>query len=90
MVVRPIILCGPSGAGKSTILKKLFADFPQSFGFSVSHTSRNPRPGETNGVEYHFVTREAFQSLVSQGKFIENAEFSGNLYGLQLLTRYLF
>lgn len=44
-------------------------------------TTRSPRPGETNGKEYHFVTREQFVSLVDQGGFIENAQFSGNLYG---------
>ena len=58
MTLRPIVLSGPSGVGKSTILKRLMADFPNSFGFSVSHTSRNPREGEKNGVDYHFSDKE--------------------------------
>ncbi|KAF8331071.1 P-loop containing nucleoside triphosphate hydrolase protein [Cantharellus anzutake] len=78
---RPLVVFGPSGTGKSTLLKKLFADHPDKFGFSVSHTTRSPRAGETNGKEYHFTTREQFLSLVDQGAFIEHAQFSGNLYG---------
>ncbi|KAL1975665.1 hypothetical protein VTN31DRAFT_4057 [Thermomyces dupontii] len=78
---RPIVISGPSGTGKSTLLKRLFADFPDRFGFSVSHTTRAPRAGEQDGREYYFVTREAFLSLVAENGFIEHAEFSGNLYG---------
>ncbi|KAF9169879.1 guanylate kinase [Mortierella sp. AD011] len=78
---RPIVLSGPSGAGKSTFLKRLFAEYPDKFGFSVSHTTRSPRAGETDGVEYNFVTRETFLAGVARGEFIEHAEFSGNLYG---------
>lgn len=51
------------------------------FGFSISHTTRKPRAGERDGVNYHYVTREQFLELVQNGKFIEHAEFSGNLYG---------
>ncbi|BGP16042.1 hypothetical protein JCM10213_006822 [Rhodosporidiobolus nylandii] len=80
-LIRPIVICGPSGTGKSTLLKKLFVDFPDKFGFSISHTTRAPRPGEENGIAYHFVTREAFQDLVAKDGFIEHAEFSGNCYG---------
>ncbi len=47
---RPLVLCGPSGSGKSTLLKRLTAEFPDAFGFSVSHTTRKPRPGEQEGV----------------------------------------
>uniref|UniRef100_A0A8B9SIA2 Guanylate kinase 1 n=1 Tax=Anas platyrhynchos TaxID=8839 RepID=A0A8B9SIA2_ANAPL len=64
---RPVVLSGPSGAGKSTLIKKLFKDYENIFGFSVSHTTRQPRPGEVNGKDYHF--------------FLEHAEFSGNMYG---------
>jgi len=78
---RPLVVFGPSGSGKSTLLKKLFANHPDKFGFSVSHTTRSPRAGETNGKEYHFTTREKFLSLVNDGGFIEYAQFSGNLYG---------
>ncbi|XP_037355308.1 guanylate kinase isoform X4 [Talpa occidentalis] len=78
---RPIVLSGPSGAGKSTLLKMLLREHSGLFGFSVSHTTRTPRPGEENGREYHFVTREAMQRDIAAGDFIEHAEFSGNLYG---------
>ncbi|XP_062840149.1 guanylate kinase isoform X1 [Anolis carolinensis] len=78
---RPVVLSGPSGAGKSTLLKKLLKDYENVFGFSVSHTTRNPRPGEVNGKDYHFVTREEMQKEIDAGGFIENAEFSGNMYG---------
>ncbi|KDN40094.1 guanylate kinase [Tilletiaria anomala UBC 951] len=78
---RPIVIFGPSGVGKSTLLKKLFAEFPNHFGFSVSHTTRAPRPGEEDGVAYHFVTPSAFASLVEAGAFLEHASFGGNSYG---------
>ncbi|KAH8154158.1 uncharacterized protein LAJ45_01926 [Morchella importuna] len=77
----PIVISGPSGTGKSTLLKRLFAAHPGTFGFSVSHTTRLPRAGEADGVEYHFTTREAFEALVAEGAFIEHAQFSGNCYG---------
>jgi guanylate kinase len=54
---------------------------PDTFGFSVSHTTRQPRAGEQDGREYNFVTREAFEKLKAEGGFIETAEFGGNLYG---------
>ncbi|XP_021522622.2 guanylate kinase isoform X5 [Aotus nancymaae] len=78
---RPVVLSGPSGAGKSTLLKRLFQDHGGIFGFSVSHTTRYPRPGEENGKDYYFVTREVMQRDIAAGNFIEHAEFSGNLYG---------
>jgi len=78
---RPLVLFGPSGTGKSTLLKRLFANHPDKFGFSISHTTRSPRQGEANGKDYHFVTREDFVSLVNQDAFIEHAQFSGNMYG---------
>ncbi|XP_029906354.1 guanylate kinase 1b isoform X4 [Myripristis murdjan] len=78
---RPVVLSGPSGAGKSTLMKRLLQDHEGVFGFSVSHTTRNPRPGEEDGKDYHFTTREAMQEGIDQGEFIENAEFSGNMYG---------
>ncbi|XP_062519185.1 guanylate kinase-like isoform X2 [Corticium candelabrum] len=80
-VPRPLVVAGPSGSGKSTLLKQLFDEFPQSFGFSVSHTTRKPRPGEVNGKEYHFVTRDVMEKEIAEGNFIESAEFSSNLYG---------
>ncbi|XP_037538249.1 guanylate kinase isoform X3 [Nematolebias whitei] len=78
---RPVVFSGPSGAGKSTLLKKLMKEYENVFGFSVSHTTRKPRPGEENGKDYHYVTREAMQSGINNGEFIEHAEFSGNMYG---------
>jgi guanylate kinase len=78
---RPLVICGPSGSGKSTLLQWLFKEFPETFGFSVSHTTRKPRPGEENGVHYHFVVIEDMKKAIANGEFIENAEFSGNLYG---------
>ncbi|XP_051233555.1 guanylate kinase 1b isoform X2 [Dicentrarchus labrax] len=78
---RPVVLSGPSGAGKSTLMKRLMKDHEDVFGFSVSHTTRNPRPGEEDGKDYHFTTKEAMQEGIDNGDFIENAEFSGNMYG---------
>ncbi|CAO1629294.1 unnamed protein product [Parajaminaea phylloscopi] len=78
---RPVVMCGPSGVGKSTLIKKLFAEFPGEYGFSVSHTTRAPRSGETPGESYHYVSRPEFEDLVSQGAFLEHAQFGGNLYG---------
>ncbi|XP_055375737.1 guanylate kinase [Condylostylus longicornis] len=81
---RPLVICGPSGSGKSTLLKKLFEEFPDTFGFSISHTTRNPRPGEQHGIHYHFVTRQEMHDSISNGEFIETACFSGNLYGTSI------
>ncbi|XP_029004727.1 guanylate kinase 1b isoform X1 [Betta splendens] len=120
---RPVVLSGPSGVGKSTLMKRLMKDYEGVFGFSVSHTTRNPRPGEEDGKglnrlpmllgatllpvadilssedlvlsasvscrnesettdqDYHFTTKEAMQEGIDNNEFIENAEFSGNMYG---------
>lgn len=78
---RPLILCGPSGSGKSTLIKRLFNEFPDRFGFSVSHTTRCPRPGEVCGVHYHFTEKEEMQKAIDNGEFLETAIFSGNMYG---------
>ncbi|XP_054452261.1 guanylate kinase-like isoform X2 [Anoplopoma fimbria] len=78
---RPVVFSGPSGAGKSTMLKKLMKEYDSVFGFSVSHTTRNPRPGEVNGKDYHYVSREVMLADIAKGDFIESAEFSGNMYG---------
>ncbi|KAF2656761.1 guanylate kinase-like protein [Lophiostoma macrostomum CBS 122681] len=82
----PIVISGPSGAGKSTILKRLFEEFPDKFGFSISHTTRSPRAGEENGREYHFVSKEDFLDLVDKKGFIEHAQFGGNHYGTSIKT----
>lgn len=79
--LKALIICGPSGSGKSTLLRRLFDDFPDKFGFSVSHTTRNPRPGEVNGLHYHFTTREEMEAAVQSGEFLESAVFANNMYG---------
>ncbi|KAJ1665369.1 guanylate kinase [Coemansia sp. RSA 1813] len=78
---KPIVVFGPSGTGKSTLLKRLFAEYPNEFGFSVSNTTRNPRAGEINGKDYHFLTNDEFLAAIERNEFIEHAEFSGNRYG---------
>lgn len=78
---RPIVISGPSGTGKSTLLKKLFSEFPDKFGFSVSSTTRKPREGEVDGKDYNFVSVDEFKSMIEANKFIEWAQFSGNYYG---------
>lgn len=81
MTPRPLVLCGPSGSGKSTLLKMLLAEYGPNFGFSVSHTTRSPRPGEEHGKHYFFVSRDDMNQAINNGDFIEHAEFSGNMYG---------
>ncbi|SAM07419.1 hypothetical protein [Absidia glauca] len=83
-VAKVFVISGPSGSGKSTLLKRLFNDFPGTFGFSVSHTTRKPRPMEKNGVDYHFVTRDLMAIEIERGNFIESATFSGNTYGTSI------
>jgi guanylate kinase len=78
---KPLVVAGPSGSGKSTLLKAAFKEFPEAFGFSVSHTTRQPRKGEVNGREYHFTSRDIMLKGIEGGEFIEHAEFSGNMYG---------
>jgi len=81
MPARPLVLCGPSGVGKSTIVAKITKEFPNAFGFSVSHTTRQPREGEVDGVSYHYVDTESMQKSIDNDEFIETAVFSGNMYG---------
>ena len=73
------VISGPGGVGKSTITREV-ARFDQ-FYLSVSVTTRQPREGERDGVHYHFVTREEFESKIANNEFMEWAEFAGNLYG---------
>lgn len=75
-----IIFSGPSGVGKSTVCKRVFELYP-ALRFSVSCTTRSPRPGEVDGVHYHFLTREAFAAHLSAGDFLEHADVHGNWYG---------
>ncbi|CAM6000279.1 unnamed protein product, partial [Sphagnum balticum] len=78
---RPVVICGPSGVGKGTLIGKLMKDFPDSFGFSVSHTTRRPREKEQDGVHYHFTQRHTMEKEITERKFLESADVHGNLYG---------
>ena len=74
------IVAAPSGAGKSSLVAALLAE-DRLVRLSVSHTTRTPRPGEVNGVDYHFVDRDTFLHMAANGEFLESAEVYGNLYG---------
>jgi guanylate kinase len=74
------VITGPSGVGKSTIIRRLRKRLP-GVGYSVSHTSRNPRKNEADGVNYYFVDRETFEKMIAQKAFVEWAEVYQDLYG---------
>jgi guanylate kinase len=74
------VISAPSGAGKTSLVHALLNISPQ-IDLSVSYTTRNPRPGEQNGKDYHFVSREVFSAMAERGEFLESAEVYGNLYG---------
>jgi len=78
-----IVVSGPSGAGKSTILSRALRELDR-LRFSVSHTTRGPREGETAGVDYHFVGRDEFDRMRQASRFLEWAEVHGQLYGTSL------
>ncbi len=75
-----IVVSGPSGSGKGTVVKELLATDPR-VGLSVSATTRAPRPGEAEGVHYHFMSKERFRSLLDNGEIVEHTEYSNNYYG---------
>ncbi|MGL4894468.1 MAG: GTPase, partial [Shewanella sp.] len=75
------IVSAPSGAGKSSLISALLKDKPADMQVSVSHTTRDPRPGEIDGQHYHFVNREQFKALIADNAFFEWAEVFGNYYG---------
>ncbi|HHV63899.1 MAG TPA: guanylate kinase [Peptococcaceae bacterium] len=75
-----VVVSGPAGVGKGTLCRALFAAWP-GLEYSVSVTTRNPRPGETEGKEYYFRTREEFMEMIKNNEFLEWAEFCGNYYG---------
>ena len=74
------VISAPSGAGKTTLLRRVMADIT-GLTFSVSHTTRKPRPGERDGVDYNFVSREQFLAMIEEKMFLEYAEVHDNLYG---------
>jgi len=76
-----IVLSGPSGVGKGTVRKEIFSQADTAFEYSISMTTRAPRPGEVDGVDYFFKSREEFEELIEQDKLLEHAEFVGNYYG---------
>ncbi|CUG91220.1 guanylate kinase, putative [Bodo saltans] len=76
-----LVVVGPSGVGKSTLISRLIKEFPESFGYSVSHTTRQARAGEENGVSYHFVDTDNFKELVGKGEFLEHAVVHDTWYG---------
>lgn len=75
-----IVISGPSGVGKDTVIKRLL-ELDPNLRYSVSYTTRSPRPGEVDGVNYHFVSRAEFERLIREGAFLEHATYDGNLYG---------
>ena len=78
-----IVISGPSGVGKDTLIKRLL-DLDPNLRYSVSCTTRAPRPGEVDGVDYSFVSRDRFQQLIDEDAFLEHATYNGNLYGTMI------
>ncbi len=81
MTPRVVIVSAPSGAGKTTITRRLVAQRPDRFGLSVSATTRKPRTGERDGDAYRFLSRDEFERWVQDGRFLETAEYAGEMYG---------
>jgi guanylate kinase len=75
-----VVISGPSGVGKDTLIRRLL-EHDSNLRYSVSFTTRGPRRGEVDGVNYSFVTRDRFQKMVDEGAFLEHAVYDGNLYG---------
>ena len=87
-----IVITGPSGVGKGTIVRSLLQRHPELC-LSISTTTRNPRPGEVEGIDYYFISRDVFENAIAKNEFLEWAEYAGNYYGtprqrvLELLDR---
>ena len=79
-----IVFSGPSGVGKGTVRQEIFSTPDHQFEYSVSMTTRPKRPGEVDGVDYFFRTREEFEDLIKKGQMLEYAEYVGNYYGTPL------
>ncbi len=78
-----LVISGPSGCGKSSLLKEVYKTI-NNFYFSISTTTRAPRDGEKNGVDYFFVSKEEFEQDIHEGQFLEHAQVHGNYYGTSL------
>lgn len=76
-----VVISGFSGAGKGTLMKALMKKYGDSYALSVSATTRSPRPGEMDGVDYFFVTRDKFEQMIAEDALIEYAQYVGNYYG---------
>ena len=76
-----VVISGFSGAGKGTLMKALMKEYGDSYALSVSATTRNPRPGEMDGVDYFFVTKDKFEQMIAEDALIEYAQYVGNYYG---------
>ncbi|KAI1121097.1 guanylate kinase [Nemania abortiva] len=84
--LRPIVISGPSGVGKGTLIDMISSAHPGTFGSTVSHTTREPRNGEIEGINYYYVSPSDFSLLVSQNAFAEHTSFSGHFYGTSKQT----
>ncbi len=78
-----LIICGPAGSGKTTLCERLLAEFPDRLQRVVTSTSRAPRPGEIDGVDYHFLAADVFERKIQSGEFVEWARVHGRYYGSQ-------
>ena len=76
-----VVISGFSGAGKGTLMKALMKEYGDSYALSVSATTRNPRPGEMDGGDYFFVTKDKFEQMIAEDALIEYAQYVGNYYG---------
>ncbi|CAF4542857.1 unnamed protein product, partial [Rotaria magnacalcarata] len=83
---RTVVISGPSGSGKSTLVSKLLGEYPSTFVFTISHTTRRPRSDERNGREYHFIQRSKMEAMIANEEFVEWSEFASNLYGTSKAT----
>ena len=76
-----VVVSGFSGAGKGTIMKRLLEEYPDNYALSISATTRSPRPGESHGREYFFVSEEEFEEMIREGELVEYARYVNNYYG---------
>lgn len=86
--LKPLVVCGPSGVGKGTIIEKYMKEYggSEKFSFTVSHTTRQPRPGEEDGVHYHFTDVTSIRAAIQENKFLEYAQVHGNWYGTSMAS----